>query len=335
MSARSLSQTLVTGVYRTGSEFIANLIGCHPAISVSMYSVNAPRFIYGRYDPISEPAQYRRALADLSERLWQRYQRKLDTDRVIADLEQHGIIDYGVLYDTVMCSLYLEEPAKHWAEKNQLLWREIPSFLSSMPNGRAILVLRDPRSVVASFKKYTYAAPPAYLGAVFNCLDAMQHAIRYERELDAQRYLTVRYEDAARAPQETAERIWRFLGLDGRYDVNDRAGWVDAHGRPWRANSSFHANDDARPFEIAASIRRWEGELDRAELSLAEGVCGEIMPRFGYEATLAGGPDWLSAFRLFAHDDQITGYFRRWLVKGEGVEAFPTDPLDPANWKDD
>ena len=334
MQPRSESQTLITGVYRTGSEFVANLLGCHPEVSVSMYSVNAPRFIYGRYDPVSEPARYRAAVEDLARRLWQRYQRKLDVDGVLSELDRLPSVDYGTLYDVAMCSLYIEPPARHWAEKNQLLWREIPAFLTSVPNGKAILVVRDPRSVLASFKKYTYAAPPAYLGAVFNCLDAMQYALRYRNEVEPSRFLLIRYEDAARAPQTAAETMWRFLGLRGTYDVSKREGWVDSHGRPWRANSSFHSNDDARTFDVESSVRRWEAQLDPAEMSLTEGVCGAIMREFGYAPTL-DTPDWLAAFRMFAHNDEITAHFRRWLVTGEGVEAFPTDPLNPANWKDD
>ena len=33
-------QILVTGVYRSGTEYFANLLGEHPHISVSMYTIN-------------------------------------------------------------------------------------------------------------------------------------------------------------------------------------------------------------------------------------------------------------------------------------------------------
>ena len=32
-----------------------------------------------------------------------------------------------------------------------------PEFIKIMPNGKAIIVVRDPRSVLASFKKFTNA----------------------------------------------------------------------------------------------------------------------------------------------------------------------------------
>lgn len=331
--AQSRSQTLITGVYRTGSEYIAQLVGRHPEISVSMYSVNVLRFIHKKYDPISDRKQYMTALDDLEQRLQSRYNRSLDRDRIVDVLDKADKVDYGTFYDVVMCSLYLREPAVHWAEKNQLLWREIPDFLSMMPNGKAILVIRDPRSVLVSFRKYTYAPPPAYLGAVFNCLDAMQHGLKYSQELSSDRFLMVRYEDAAHFPQETADKIWRFLGLNGSVDVTANPGWLDAYGRPWHANSSFHPNDDPRPFNIAESINRWWSQISDGELALAEGVCGETMQKCGYKMSRKDVHDWLSALRLFIDDEQVTGYFRYWLETGMGIQAFPTDPVVPANWR--
>jgi hypothetical protein len=331
---RSRSQTLITGVYRTGTEFIAQIAGCHPALSVTMYSVNALRFVYGRFDPIEEPARYRAAVQSVADRVQERYQRTVPVAEILDRLAAGPRVTYGHLYDEVMCSLYLRPPAEHWVEKNQLLWREIPTFLTTMPNGRAVLVLRDPRSVLVSFKKYTYAPPPAYLGAVFNCFDAMSYAARYATEIPMDRLLVLRYEDAALRPQAAAEKLWSFLGLEGTYDVEGGSGRLDAYGKPWRANSSFHSNDDARPFDVAASINRWRDEIAPGELALAEGICGSLMPTYGYE--VSGTPvNWEAADRLIGEDPVIRECLRRWRTKGTGIEAFPTDPLDKQNWRED
>lgn len=330
----SESQTLITSVYRSGSEFIAQIIGCHPQISVTMYSVNVLRFTYGRFDPMVEKHRYLAALDELQERLKARYNRNLDRDGIVAVLGRVQKVDYGIFYDVVMSSLYLRPPATHWAEKNQLLWREIPLFLEMMPNGKAILVLRDPRSVLVSFKKYTYAPPPAYIGAVFNCFDAMQKGLRFERELPRDRFLIVRYEDAAAAAQLTAERIWRFLGLDGTHDVADNRNWRDAYGRLWHANSSFHANDNPAAFDVARSIRRWEEEITEQERVLTEVVCGDLMREFGYDVREDTG-EWRSVVEPLIDHEQTGGYFRHWQRTGEGIEAFPTDPLKPENWRND
>ena len=332
--SRSRSQTLITGAYRTGTEYVAQLMGCHPLLSVTMYAVNALRFVYGRFDPIADLSRAEAAVRAIADRVRTRYDFTVPVDEVLARLRAAPRVTYGTLYDEVMCALHLRTPAEHWAEKNQLLWREIPLFLDGMSNGRAVLVLRDPRSVLVSFKKYTYAPAPAYLGAVFNCWDAMVHADRYAKELAADRFLVVRYEDAARCPQAQAERIWSFLGLSGGADVGDRRRWRDAHGRPWHANSSFHSSGDAQAFDVERSIERWREEITPAELALIEGVCGPLMERFGYTPA-TGAADWNLATEAIGGDALIGAYLRHWQLTGEGIQAFPTDPLDPKNWRDD
>jgi hypothetical protein len=299
-----------------------------------MYSVNVLRFIWKRYDPISERGNYTAALNDLDSRLKTRYEKSLDMAVIMQTLSEYEIIDYGSLYDVVMTTLYLKPPATHWAEKNQLLWREIPAFLGMMPNGKAILIIRDPRSVLLSFKHYTYAPAPAYLGAVFNCYDSMIHGTELQAKYGSEKILVIRYEDVARDSQRFAERVWKFLGLEGTYDVTDQSSWKDAYGRPWHANSSFHKNEDLRKFDVEASINRWKKGLNGAEIYLVEGVCGELMKEYDYE--LSGDScDWLSAIRLFVEDDKVMDYFRQWLATGRGIEEFPTDPLNPANWRSD
>jgi hypothetical protein len=332
---RSQSQTLITGVYRTGTEFIAQHLGAHPKLDVSMYRVNAPRFILDRYDPISDPTQTLAALRDLADRLLERYQIVLDQPAVLKELETDGPITYARLYNVVMSVMYLAGEKVHWAEKNQLLWREIPWFVNNMPNGKAILVLRDPRSVLISFKKYTYAPSPAYLGAIFNCLDAMASAARYETELGPDRFIWVRYEDFALRPIEETQRLWAFLGLEGGPAGGSAPGdWKDAYGRPWHANSSFQPNDPGVAFDVNASIHRWKKGLSKEEIALAEVVSGSYLERFGYEPS--GIPvDWPAMLRLFMNDEKMLAHFRRWLYTGEGIQAFPTDPLKPENWRRD
>jgi len=33
-------------------------------------------------------------------------------------------------------------------------------------------------------------------------------------------------------------------------------------------------------------------------------------------------------------DDKLTSYLHRFIVEGEGIEEFPTDPLKPENWEE-
>lgn len=333
LSTVSLSQALITGVYRTGTEFVSLLLSGHPELASTMYHVNAARFVRGRYEPLSDPVNLERATADLAARLAERYGLALDRSRVAAQARRAADRpEWAAIYDAAMTDLWLGGTRHHWIEKCQLLWREIPEFIAAMPNGRAILVVRDPRSVLASFKRHTYAPAPAYLGAIFNCFDAMVHGLRFAHTLPSDRFKLVRYEDVAAAPESRAAELFAFLGLDPAKATFDRCQWRDSLNRPWKANSSFDSAFSGE-FDVSASIVRWRQGLDEAEIALTEIVCGAPMRRFSYEPS--GKPlDWPAALRLFIGDETMTGHFRRWLLHGEGIEAFPTDPTDPSNWEE-
>lgn len=325
----SLSQTLITGAYRSGTEFVTHCIDSHPQLSATMYRVNALRFIRGRYEPLARPENLKKAVRDLAERLSSRYQVSLNEKDVLGALAGTEELTSCALYDTAMSSLYLTETTRHWAEKSQLLWRDIPHFLERMPNGRAIMIIRDPRAVVASFKKFTYCPSPAYLGAVFNSLDALQCAHAFARRYP-ETFLCIRYEDAALDPLAAARAAWRLLKLDDTHELTPQQTWKDAYGQPWLSNSSFQKTN-GNDFNLTASLDRGK-MLSPAERDLTEGVCGHAMRLMGY-AVEKRTPNWQAALKLFHADPEIRGYFVRWLRTGQGVQAFPSDPLKPENWR--
>ena len=47
-------------------------------------------------------------------------------------------MDVYTVYDVMMSELWLDDGKSNWAEKCQLVWREIPDFLDRMPFGRAV-----------------------------------------------------------------------------------------------------------------------------------------------------------------------------------------------------
>jgi len=331
---KSKCQILITGVYRTGSEYFSQVINCHPEVKVSLYGVNALRFIYHNYSPINKKQNYLKALDDLEERLKLRYNLSLKRPEILKEFEKNSNMTYGIFYDTVMNSLYLNDSVNVWAEKNQLLWREIPEFLNSLPNGKAILIIRDPRSILLSFKKFTYAPSPTYLGAIFNSLDAMKHALKYKDILTNDTFMIVKYEDIARNPEIISQKVWNFIGLKGSYNVRDQSNWRNAKDQPWQSNSSFQPKAEDANFDVEMSINRWKSSLSIEEITLTELICGKLMTVFGYELAYPKYDNYDNIDKLFSNNKTLLTYFENWLCTGDGVEAFPTDPLQKNNWRD-
>lgn len=323
----SLTQTLLTGVYRTGTEYLVSLLQGHPELSATMYRVNAIRFLWDRFDPIEEPARRDDAIAAVAARVRQRYGVELDQDAVRAALPRSRGRGYGALYDALVATLEMRPGQTRWLEKNQLQWREIPAFLDSSGAGRAVVLLRDPRSVLASFKRFTTAPEPAYLGAAFNCLDCMTRL----RSLHDERVLVLRYEDVLADPESARTQVLWHLGADPtQAGPLGAATMRDAYGRPWRHNSAFHERS-REAIDTAAAIDRGRRSLTPAEIVFVERVCGAAMEAWGYAADRPRADD-TPLLRACAADPRLAPWWRHWQATGEGACGFPADPLDPRTW---
>lgn len=323
----SVTQTLLTGVYRTGTEYLVSLLQGHPELSATMYRVNAIRFLWDRFDPIDDPAQRDAAIAAVAERVRDRYGVVLDQDAVRRALPRSRGRGYGALYDALIHTLEMRPGETRWLEKNQLQWRAIPAFLDSVGDGRAIVLLRDPRSVLASFKRFTTAPQPAYLGAVFNCLDCMTRL----RTLHDERVLVLRYEDVLADPDAARAQVFGHVGADPALAAPREAATMrDAYGRPWRHNSAFHERS-REAIDTAAAADRGRRTLTPAEIVFVERVCGEAMRAWGYEPEARRADD-SPLVRACEADPQLGPWLRHWQATGEGACGFPSDPLDPRTW---
>lgn len=325
---QSSKQILITGCYRSGTEYLTHLLGNHPSIAACMYLTNYMRNCYASYD-LTSSQQLIRLVYDVAYLLKARYAIVLQSDSVLDILLSAERVTHSCVYDALMFELCLKRTnASVWAEKTQLVWSKIPDFLSIMPNGHVIHVLRDPRSVLASFKKYTIAPHPLYLGAIFNCLSSMLAATRLIQHYPSNQYQVVRYEDLALHPSRTLKGIFSNLGLSSSHNLTDSSAWLDNKGNRWHSNSIASNNT---PIDINESIHRWRSGLTEAEVALCETICDSVMKHLCYETSAPDVP-WPHQLRLLAESQRLLNHLQSWLLNGEGCEEFPLDPAIPSNW---
>ena len=101
----SKSQTLITGTYRSGSEYLTLLLNSHPELAATMYRVNLIRFIFRRYDPISNKKNLKLALSDTNERLLERYNIQFYKDKVLQKILKIKSYNYGI-YTMRLCVIF-------------------------------------------------------------------------------------------------------------------------------------------------------------------------------------------------------------------------------------
>lgn len=176
-----------------------------------------------------------------------------------------------------------------------------PAFLRAFPEGRVILVRRDPRAVLASNLGMARHDP----SQVAHPLSVLRHW-RKQEALAAHlsgddRVAVLAYEELVRDPHGSASRMCGFLGIADDGSMADPARLRDAQGNAFVANSSFETGAAGVAPEMA---ERWRTRLPEERIRMTEAVCGLEMAAAGIACT--GDPscaEWVEAMTRCIADD--------------------------------
>lgn len=321
----SKKQILITGVYRSGTEYFSFLLNQHPNISSTMYRINALRFMYGKYG--TKKINHKKLIDDLSVRLKKRYNYQFNKKKYYKLIKGKN---YGEIYDILMSNFYLKKNKTIWAEKNQLLWTKSQTFLKDLPNPYVIHILRDPRNVMASFKNYTNSKYPAYLTSIFNSLDAMQNILKNKNN---KRFLYIRYEDLLLNPTKILDKVQNFLKIK-RYNLIKKNNNFSYFGKKWIVNSSFQNKiKKVNQYNKNVSFNSYKKNLNFLDLILVEKICGKLMEKFKYKLELNNHKIQSDDLNELLNQNKLLkqGY-ENWKKYKIGFEKFPNDPINSNYW---
>lgn len=319
----------LTTPMRSGSSLLSRILSANPEVAMSFDSVNFFRFCHRRYDPITTPGNVERLVEDMAHRLLNRFEIKLDVSRCLDRIPDDDR-SYARTYWAILRTLFPDERKTFLGDKEALAWTRIPSFLEMFPDGRAIVIVRDPRDVVNSFKHTTIAPGEDYLIALFDVVDAINHAVRYSQR-DPERVHMVRFERMKLEPEPEIRNLCDFIGIEFLPAMLDFDQFVDHAGKKWDPKESLSFPAETNPL---APVGRWKSMINGDDLFLCEWIAGKQIQMIGQP--LAGNScsqeDFDRALRKVNSSPLLRAAFRRWCETGEGTEQFPLDPTNPANW---
>jgi len=235
-----------------------------------------------------------------------------------------------------MRNLYNDYDTPIIGEMEGSVWRNIPDFFKMFPDGKALLLIRDLRDIVVSFKKLTIAPGDDYLVALFNVIDAMDHWLKYEK-LYPDRFYGIRYEKIKLDPEPEVKNICKFLGIDYEPEMLVEDNWTDLTNGGWnkwenRKVSSFYKEGDS-----TNPVGRWRRLISKEDLSLCEWIGRKQMNDFNLvrEGDPFSKDIFQKAMNKIMNSDLLIDCFKIWIETGSGVTRFPLDPLKPSNWNQD
>lgn len=179
----------------------------------------------------------------------------------------------------------------------------VPFFLNMFPNGKTIILQRDPRAVCASKNKTQEKYPWIFLCRQWRKIAALgwyfsQHE-KYKNNV-----LVLRFEDFLANPNKITKKICDFLDIAWDVNIANPESYKGGGGEVWKQNTSFGSGE--AKFDTNAT-QRWRKSLSREECAYIEYMCGPEMQLFGYEAIETQPEErdyWVSSSPRIDDEDQ-------------------------------
>lgn len=221
----------------------------------------------------------------------------------------------GETFRDVLDDLFAEVPRQYgtgdeaWVgTKDTWATEFLPALRDQYPDGKFLLVVRDPRAVCASKYAWETMYPWLFLARQWRKLTLLTHKYTALAEHDDAHL--VRYEDLVRRPEKTVAGITEFLDVAHDERVLNPASYTDGTGDKWLQNTSHDDEDEKAEFNTD-SVDKWRETLDAEVVEYIERLCLSEMKLFGYE------PEYVST----------TGY------PDEQIHSPPTEPVESfAEW---
>lgn len=316
----------IGGCPKSGTTLLLSLLDGHPQLVVlpeeSFYLED--QHIYQRLPTLRD--RLRRLLEKTDLRLLGQGQVKLKRSVISSDTRDYSKFDYRrfialseefIKQPWMNDSLLFSELIRAYAIALGADWKKCIRWVEKStsnevrhlamdklyPDARLVQVVRDPRAVFASRKKYLVNRFGRHTKAhrlVREWNRSSQEIPRLRRHPD--RFMVVQYEELVKAPKEIMQAVCRLVGIDFIEDLlhPTRA------GEKWQGNSAFQA---VFAGINTSSVDQWKDQLQEHEIWWIELHCRKGMELAGYPLQTNGR---FSVFRWLKRlpDESWNGYFR-------------------------
>lgn len=211
------------------------------------------------------------------------YDLELDADEIREEITG-GPPTLGSALGTVFRAYARRFGKPRWGDKRPGYYQYIPALLRLFPDAQIVNLIRDGRDCVASLQSM-----PWFTGdinaAICSWTEAIDSGRRAARQLPADTYFELRYEDLATDPAAELTGLCDFLGED--YDpAMAEPHKISAATIPER--KTWHL--DTQRQVIASPAGTWRDRLKPEEIALCETAMGGRLRALGYELSGAGRP---------------------------------------------
>lgn len=298
----------VSGMFRSGTTLLARMLNAHPAISFASDPLRpminsfrsdvlySKRTNNARYAPLNDYFLSRDDLHSILNASLAQPFRGSSTE--LLSLLKSSALPYSPLWaknldESLNFSLYTElleyalnlikqsYPANdHRVTGFKEVWATefCGPLLSTLKNSKAIIIIRDPRAIVASKNSTVEPYPIFFMARQWRKISFISEFLKANFQHQT---LVIRYEDLITDPESTSIKMCKFIGIEFDDSIIDTGSLTDGEGKHWQQNSSYSYKD--RSSFQKQSIDAWKTKIGPEHTHLTELICGDWMNALGYD----------------------------------------------------
>ncbi len=319
MSITNSKPVFFTGQVRSGGTLLTRIFDQSNELKVAYDTIHYMRFSFKNYHPLEK--NYSQLLIEMNERLNKRWDLSINIKDIKDDISKYSKITDAIVYDCIMRSFLgiSNNYGIRWGDRTALRWEGIKPFLKMFPQGKAIINYRDPRAILASYKRSTYLPEPMYLDIIFSSLSLFNY-ISSLNKISKNIHL-IKYEDLIENPQFIIKKASQFLEIDYKDEMLNVAQFKDFKGQKFNTDSSFTSQKES----IDNSSRDlWKNNLSNIEIYFTEMILKDHMVSLGFNLSEINlNQKEITEFKKLLDNKYINKRILYWKKNGNGQENYP------------
>ncbi len=323
----------VSAAMRGGSTLISNMLNAHSQIQI-IENFHFYRFLYEDENVLNaKKIEYK--IREMAIRLKIRYNVNINEKKVLHNIKKNNL-SYKNVYDALINEqLKLNKKLRIVGEDSALNWRFIEKFCSMYKNAKVIHLIRDPRSIFASWKKITYQKFDKW-GCLLNCIDSMNYAKYYKKKLNKKNYLVLKFEEVLKKPYENALKLSKFLGVNYEKNMTQPKKWNKLFKNKSASLGWSSIENKAIDDFFVDRIDSWKRELNDDEIQIIEHFAKKQLGYFKYKSvTKKIKKSNLTIFEKKINKSKyLKKHFNQFIKTGIGTDELRDNPKDPYTWGD-
>ena len=325
---KKIDTVFITSSYRSGGALLTKMLNVNNKIKVSSGTVNFFRYYFKKYDSIKKKSNYQSLINQFCIRLKYRFGINLDYNEIISQVNKN-IFNYSDIYKLVCSKVFKNKKCSIIGEHAVNEWRNISKYLKIFPCGKVIILLRDPRDIICSFKRTTIAKKNDYLISIFNYVDLINYTYALKKKYKKKIYI-VKFNELKKNSSITIKKVCKFLKIKYNHKMINEKYFKGIDDKKWDQSKIFSFSGKLKK----QNVDRWKSIIAMEDLFLCEFIAKKQMKMMGLERSnktlnkkvINKGFNKLTSSNLLAES------FIKWISTQQGNDKFPLDPTNPKNY---